>query len=170
MTLSMYRASAPLIIQTLRGLSMVLAKAERFAEHRKLDESVVLDLRTFPDMFTLRRQVEMTAMHARRCMATLAGKEAPAVESELDSLKAARERVDAANDYVSGFLPEEIDGSEEREVKFQSPRGEFTFTGEQFLMNFAIPNILFHAATAFNLLRGLGVEIGKMDFVGRSTA
>jgi len=170
MTLSMYGASAPLFIQTLRGLSVELAKAEAFAKHRNLDEAVVLGLRTYPDMFPLSRQVEQTAVHAMRGMASLSGKTAPVMEGEDRTLADLKARVDQAIDYVSAFVPEEIDGSENREVTLNSPRGAFNFTGEQFLVNVTIPNVMFHAATAYNLLRGLGIEIGKMDFVGRTTA
>jgi hypothetical protein len=169
MTMSMYAASAPLLLQTLKGLSVILTKAEKFAHERKLDEAVLLGLRTYPDMFPLSRQVEQTSIHAMRVMALLAGKTAPVSEGEDATLADLKARVDAAIDYVSAFDPEAIDGSENREVTLNTPRGAFNFTGEQFLINVTIPNVLFHAATAYNLLRGLGLDIGKMDFVGRTT-
>ncbi|MDG1205284.1 MAG: DUF1993 family protein [Pseudomonadales bacterium] len=34
-------------------------------------------------------------------------------------------------------------------------------------MGFAMPNFYFHAATAYNILRMRGVDVGKMDFLGR---
>jgi hypothetical protein len=48
-----------------------------------------------------------------------------------------------------------------------SPGGEVTFRGEDYLLYFALPNLFFHAATAYNILRRDGVEVGKMDFLGR---
>jgi hypothetical protein len=166
----MYDAAAPLFLQTLRGLSTVLAKGHRFAEARSLDETVLLEMRLYPDMFPLRAQVEQCVRHAVRGMATLAGQPVPEAADKAVDLVALKAQVDDAIDYVSGFAPEALEGSEAREVAFNSPRGVFHFTGQQFLFNLVIPNVMFHAATAYGLLRSLGVEIGKMDFVGRTTA
>jgi hypothetical protein len=46
------------------------------------------------------------------------------------------------------------------------PDRTFTFTGEDYLRGFAIPNFFFHATMAYALLRQGGVPIGKMDFLG----
>jgi hypothetical protein len=40
------------------------------------------------------------------------------------------------------------------------------FKGQAYLLNFVLPNVYFHASTAYNLLRQGGVEIGKRDFLG----
>jgi hypothetical protein len=47
------------------------------------------------------------------------------------------------------------------------PGSEVTFRGEDYLLFFALPNVYFHATTVYNILRHNGVEIGKMDFLGR---
>ena len=41
------------------------------------------------------------------------------------------------------------------------------FTAEEFLLSFSQPNYAFHAATAYDILRMLGIKIGKTDFLGR---
>ena len=41
------------------------------------------------------------------------------------------------------------------------------FNGESFLKHFAMPNFYFHATTTYALLRQAGVELGKIDFLGR---
>jgi uncharacterized protein len=40
------------------------------------------------------------------------------------------------------------------------------FKGQAYLLNFVLPNFYFHLATAYNILRHSGVEIGKRDFLG----
>jgi hypothetical protein len=40
------------------------------------------------------------------------------------------------------------------------------FTGANYLMQFAVPNVFFHAATAYGILRHNGVPLGKGDFLG----
>jgi hypothetical protein len=41
------------------------------------------------------------------------------------------------------------------------------FSGESYLLSFAIPNFYFHMTTAYNLLRHNGVDLGKLDFMGK---
>jgi hypothetical protein len=43
---------------------------------------------------------------------------------------------------------------------------EYKYTGLQFATTRSLPNFYFHATTAYNILRNLGVEIGKMDYLG----
>lgn len=40
------------------------------------------------------------------------------------------------------------------------------FTVENFLMSFSIPNLHFHATTAYDILRSKGVPVGKRDYTG----
>ena len=44
--------------------------------------------------------------------------------------------------------------------------GEMRFVGQQYLIGFVIPNVIFHCATAYNILRHNGVDVGKRDFLG----
>jgi uncharacterized protein len=57
MTISMYKASAPIFVQFLTSLSAVLEKAAAHAEAKKIDPGVLLNARLYPDMFPLVRQV-----------------------------------------------------------------------------------------------------------------
>ena len=41
------------------------------------------------------------------------------------------------------------------------------FTVEDFLLSFSIPNLHFHATTAYDILRMKGVPLGKRDYLGR---
>ena len=44
---------------------------------------------------------------------------------------------------------------------------EMPFTNQNFLLTFSLPNFYFHATTTYDILRMLGVPLGKMDFLGR---
>jgi hypothetical protein len=41
------------------------------------------------------------------------------------------------------------------------------FVAEKFVLSFSLPNFYFHATTAYDILRMLGVKIGKMDYLGQ---
>ena len=43
---------------------------------------------------------------------------------------------------------------------------EIPFTNENFVLGFSIPNLNFHATTAYDLLRMNGVQLSKMDYLG----
>jgi uncharacterized protein len=80
-----------------------------------------------------------------------------------------QQRLAKTIDYVKSYKPAQFEGADAREVTFPSGPGKTTtLTGQQFLSNFSLPNFYFHAATAYDILRHNGVEIGKRDFLGVS--
>ena len=43
---------------------------------------------------------------------------------------------------------------------------QMDFKGQQFLLEFALPNVFFHYSMAYAILRENGVSLGKSDFLG----
>jgi hypothetical protein len=167
MTISMYKASAPVFIQFLNGLSAVLDKAATYAEARKLDQAVLCGTRLYPDMFPLAVQIGQVTTHATRACAMLAGVEQPNLGATETSLGALKERVQKAIAFCQSVKPEQIDGTEDKEIVLKFGTFEMKFNGQQFLIGFSLPNFFFHDTTAYNILRELGIEVGKRDFMGR---
>lgn len=166
MTISMYQASVPAFVRGLSGLKTVLAKGAAHAAHKKIDESVLLHARLFPDMFTLTRQVHVATDFARGTCARLSGSEPPKWDDDETTFAELIGRVDRAIEAVRAFKPAQIDGSEARPVT-RPVRGEpKTFTGINYLLQFSLPNFYFHVTTAYAILRKNGVELGKADFIG----
>ena len=166
MTISMYKASAPIFIQFLTALSGVLDKAQAHIDAKKLDESYILANRIYPDMFPFVRQVRAVCDHACTACGRLAGVEQPTFEGGETSIAALKQRIETVIAFIKSIKPEQIDGTEDKEIVIKFPSGERTFTGQSLLLNFCLPNFYFHDATAYNLLRQCGVEIGKRDFMG----
>jgi hypothetical protein len=166
MTMSMYEASVPTFLHTLRNLKAILEKGLAHAEARKFDPTVLAASRLYPDMFPLTRQVQIASDAAKGAAARLAGVDPPKFEDVETTLPELIARVDKTIDYLQSFKPAQIDGSEERTITIPTPRQTFTFTGKAFLRHWALPNFYFHVTTAYNLLRHNGVEIGKADFLG----
>ena len=166
-SLTMYGASIPVFVRVLTNLKGILAKGSAHAESRKIDPLVLTGSRLYPDMFALTRQVQIACDTAKNSAARLAGVEAPKHEDTERTFPELQARLDKALEYLRSLAREQIDGSEERPVKMPSPGGEVTFRGEDYLLYFALPNLFFHATTAYNILRHSGVEVGKMDFLGR---
>jgi len=166
MTISMHQASAPVFVRGLSSLKTVLTKGAAHAAAKKIDESVFINARLFPDMLALNRQVHVATDFARGTVARLAGQEPPKWEDNETTFAELIARVDRTIEAVKSFSAAQIDGSEARAVT-RPVRGEpKTFTGINYLLQYAMPNFYFHATTAYAILRSNGVEVGKADFIG----
>lgn len=163
MPLSMSQASVPVFLRALRNLSAVLEKGAAHAEAASLVEA-----RLYPDMLTLAGQVQRASDAAKGCAARLSGTQPPSFPDTEKSFPELQERIQKTIDYIKSVPSSQIDGSEEREIRFKAGKSEYNFTGQQYLQAFAIPNFFFHVTVAYAILRHKGIEIGKMDFLGRS--
>ncbi len=170
MTISMYQVSVPVFARSLGALSGILSKAESFAEARKFDQAVLLATRLYPDMFPLGVQVGQVCTHAARGVAQLAGLVQPEFGATEVTLAALKDRVGKTLDFVRSATPAQIDGTEDKDIVLKFGTREMPFKGEQFLLGFTLPNFFFHYTTAYDILRSLGVEIGKRDFMGSPPA
>jgi uncharacterized protein len=166
MALSMYQASVPAFLQMLSSLSAILDQAEVYAAERKIDPAVLLGWRLAPDMFALARQVQIATDHAKGCCARLAGVQVPKYPDDETTFADLRARIARTSDFIRGFEPSDIDGSEGRDIAITAGPRELRFKGQQYLVSFALPNFYFHATTAYDILRNCGVPIGKRDFLG----
>src|ERR1700730_4821487 len=166
MSLGMYQASVPVFVRMLGGLSGMLDKAAVHVEARKLDPAALLTARLFPDMYALTRPVQEATKHVHWALDLLAGHEMPTVTSTETSFAELKQRVAKTIDFAKSFTPAEIDGSEDRAVALKFPTRTLEMKGQSFLLHFALPNFYFHVATAYDVLRHNGVEIGKRDFLG----
>ena len=168
MSISMYSASVPVFVRMLGNLQNWLDKAQAHAEARKFDPWNFVGLRLAPDMLPLNRQVQIASDAAKACMARLAGVEMPNWKDEETTLAELKARVQKTIDYVQAFKPEQIDGSETRQITIPRRTSEpLVMEGEAFLKHYSLPNLYFHVTTTYALLRQGGVEIGKADFLGR---
>jgi hypothetical protein len=166
MSLSMYQASVPVFLQMLNNLSAILDKAEAFAAEGKIDEGVLLGWRLAPDMFAFTRQVQIVADFAKGTTARLAGAEVPKYADDETSFAALKQRIAKTVAFVQGFKAAAIDGSEDRDISLTVGGQDMHFKGQPYLLHFSLPNFYFHAATAYDILRACGVDVGKRDFIG----
>ncbi|MFN9746721.1 MAG: DUF1993 family protein [Betaproteobacteria bacterium] len=166
MSLTMHAATAPAFAKMLASMLAWLDKAQAHAEARRFDANNYLSLRLAPDMLPLSRQIQIACDGAKGCMARLAGIEVPKWDDTEATLDELRERIRRTRDYVAGFTPEQLAGSETREIVVPTRTAELRFNGEDYLRHFVLPNFYFHATTTYALLRHAGVEIGKRDYLG----
>jgi uncharacterized protein len=167
MSISMFDASTKPLLQFLDNLAHVVKKAADHVAARKIDPDALLKARLYPDMFHFTRQVQVACDFAKNTVSRLAGLEPPKHEDNEQSFDELLARIAKSRAVVAGMTPDQINGSETREIVVTNRVGEMRFQGDQFLMSFALPNFYFHVTTAFCILRHNGVELGKGSFFGR---
>ncbi|MGZ5039268.1 MAG: DUF1993 domain-containing protein [Usitatibacter sp.] len=168
MTISMYQAAVPTITRSLNNLIAILEKGAAHAEARKIDPSVLLNSRLYPDMFPLSKQVQIASDISKGGAARLAQVEPPAFEDKETTFPELIERLRKTIAFLETLKAQQIDGSEERTITWQTRTASKSMPGMPYLLNHALPNVFFHVATAYDILRHNGVEIGKQDFLGRT--
>jgi hypothetical protein len=166
MSISMYQASVPVFIRLLKNLGAILEKGQTHAEARKIAVDVLSSSRLIADMFPLSRQIQIASDHAKGAAARLAGVDVPKYEDKEQTLEDLQARIAKTVAFLETFKAAQIDGSEERDIVLPLRDRDLRFKGQEYLLGFALPNFYFHVVTAYNILRGNGVEIGKHDFLG----
>jgi hypothetical protein len=166
--MSLSSSSLPVLEIGLNALSAILAKAEAHAEARKIDPTVLLNARLFPDMFAFTRQVQVVCDQAKNGSSRLAGVEPPKFEDNEKTFAELKARVAKTLAYVKTLDAAKIDASADREIVFPlGPTKKGHMQGADYLNHFLLPNYYFHLTTAYDILRHNGVEVGKLDFLGK---
>ncbi len=161
MSFTLYDASAPIFVASLRNMSAWLDKAAA-----EKSESALIDARLAPDMRPLTAQFQMASDSAKNAMARLAGIEAPSMPDTETTFAELKDRCARTIAFIESVDAALIAGSEDREITLKFPNGMgYQFSGQAYLTGFALPNFFFHVTTAYALLRAAGVTLGKPDFL-----
>jgi hypothetical protein len=168
MAISLYDAAVPGFIQTVAAMDGVLQKGAAWCKEHGLDTNEVVEARVHPDMFPFRFQVISVVNHSIGAIeAVKAGafnrpaQRPPLNYAELQALLA------ETSAKLKALSVAEIHALEGREVIFAAGDSKIRFTADGFLLSFSTPNLHFHAATAYGILRAKGVPVGKRDFLGQ---
>ena len=172
MSLSLYDASIPMFIRTLKNLSSFLDKAEAHAAAGGNPLSNYLDARLAPDMHAFPRQIQMASDAAKGGAARLAGVTAPSMPDTETTFPELKERIAKTVAFLETITPDQVNNRAGATIELPLPGRTMTFTAPDFLLNFSQQNFMFHVTMAYALLRMTGVPLGKMDFLagGQSVA
>ena len=168
MAISLYDISVASYLQALGGVSGFLEVGRTHCEAKGIDPQEIVDTCLHSDMWPFHHQVVSVAHHS------------------LGSINGVREGIfnpptlDATHDYLGlqsliadaisaleRCSRDSVDGLEGNDLLFKAGKFELAFKAEDFVMSFSIPNLYFHATTAYNILRMRGVPLGKLNFMGQ---
>jgi hypothetical protein len=168
MKLDMYQATVSPCVRALTNLIAILDKAEHYATLRKIDPGVLLNTRLFPDMLPLTMQIVIAGDIARGGAARLAGRDVPAFESGTSTFGQLIDGLRHSIAFLETLKPEQFNGAEDRVVTWSTRSSTRTMQGMPYLLQHVLPNVYFHVTTAYDILRHVGLEIGKQDFLGKT--
>ncbi|SAL13522.1 DUF1993 domain-containing protein [Caballeronia telluris] len=166
MSLTMYRASIPVFVRGLTVLSSLLEKAVAFADEKNIAHADIIGARLAPDMLAFAAQIQRASDTAKLSAQRLAGGEAPKFEDNEETFADLQERIAKTVAYLKSIDAKQLDDAETRTITLKFKDFEPSFNGVDYLFGFGLPNFQFHVVTAYDILRHLGVPIGKRDYLG----
>jgi len=165
--MTFYDGSAPVFTHTLTALSAILNKAEAHAAATKTAPEDLLNAQLHPSMYPLTRQVQLACDFSGKACARFTQTELPVMADTETTFAQLQARIAKVLSNIKALPAAKYEGAEKREITFPvGPGKTMTVTGQQFLNHSALPQFFFHCATAYDILRHKGVEIGKRDFLG----
>ncbi len=167
MTIELHAISAPIFTARLKSLVHVLKIGEAECPARGLSEEAMLGARLVSDMFGLKRQVQIATDHAKGAMARLSGQDTPSFPDTEQTFAELYARIDKTLAFVASVPASAVNGREETVVTLKLRQETMEFSALDYLQGFALPNFYFHMTTAYDILRHLGVSVGKRDFLWR---
>ena len=168
MSISMYRASVPVSTRGLLVLSDLLAMGASYARETRQDPAVVIGTRLASDMMPLSAQVQRASDTAKLAVTRLTGETGPSFADQEVTFDDLRDRCSRTISYIETINAEKLEGSEAKLISFGGGTLKGTLPGDAYLLSFALPNFFFHVTTAYDILRHLGVPLGKVDYLGMS--
>lgn len=169
MAFSLYDATIPTFRQILGSMAHLLGKADAWASANNIPQQDIIGARLAPDMLPFAYQIKSTSVHSIGAIEGVQrGEFSPDMTPPPESFEGLKRRIAETDDALAMLTPEDVNSFVGREMCFVFKERRMDFkSAETFLMSFSLPNFMFHATTAYDLLRMKGLEIGKRDFMGR---
>ena len=165
MPLSLHAALVPSWLQILGAGRGWLDKAAACG----IPEAELVEARLVEDMLPLGYQVKSMAVHSQGAIeAVRQGVFSPNFGEALpQGFAEMRERLEVASAVLESVAEDELENFIGRPMRFEIGEKRLDFTAEDFLLSFSQPNFYFHAGMAYGILRANGVQVGKIDYLGR---
>lgn len=136
------------------------------AAARKIAPLVLTGDRLVPDVFPLRRQVQIACYAAKNVLVRLSGADAPKFEDTETSFAELKQRIASTLACIDSVPADKLDGTEDKSITFSVGKDAIrTMAGFDYLTGWILPSVYFHTVIPYNILRHNGVEGGKGDYL-----
>ena len=167
MSVSLYDATIPSFLQTLKAMTGIIGKAEAFCAEKGVDPAALLETRLIDDMLPLAMQIKWVSTHSIGAIEGVrAGSFSPDRAPPPQNFTDLRAQIGQSVAALEAIGRDEVESFVGRDMVFSVGSRRLEFTAEDFLLSFSIPNFYFHATTAYDIVRQKGVPVGKIDYLG----
>ena len=168
MSISLYDVSVGTFQHVLGATQKFLAKSRGYFEAEGIALDEVVGVRLIDDMLPLGFQVVSVVHHSLGAIhgvqtGVFSVVPADPADQPYTALEALLART---RDAMDCYSREMVDGLAGGDLEFRFRDNVVPFKAETFLLTFSLPNLYFHATTAYDLLRMRGAPLGKRDFLG----
>src|SRR4051812_1183330 len=153
MSLTMYDASVTVFLHNLKQLSHLLDKGLAHAKATGIDPATLVAAKLAEDMRPLSFQIQSASDASKLAVVRLTGTPGPSFPDDEASFEDLQARIAKTRDYLQSVPREAFAGAEERAFTMKAGGNEVAFTGQPYLLHFALPNFFFHVTTAYAILR-----------------
>jgi len=160
--LSFHQISIPVFMRGLEVIATELEIASASAAARGFPPDVLVSARLYPDMLPLAGQVQRASDTAKFSAERLSGVASPRFEDKEQTVAELIARARNTIEFLRGIGPEHFEQMVGKPITVQLG----TFSREDYLLQFALPNFFFHVSTIHAILRNNGVVLGKLDYLG----
>ncbi len=128
---------------------------------KRSDSPQILAVRLAPDMFDTALHFAVAIRFAARALCPLAGGTAPDIPQQRDC-DALLAYADQISQLIAPVKADQLAG----DLHHQAGKAVLTQSAQDYICQFALPNMLFHLTMAYAGMRHAGMAVGKADFDG----
>lgn len=168
MSLTFSEATLVPTLKALENLRSIMQIGAAHAKAKQLDESELLAERLFADMFDLKMQVMATMLLAvHQGVLRIVDASPSPIQPEVNDFGDIDALIATLIADVAGIDHDQFDAAQNQPVVCALPIGEAQFTSaSEFMLQWTLPHLYFHVATAYDILRHQGVKLAKKDYLG----
>lgn len=157
-----YDGTVPVVQSLLRTLTHILQKAQH---HPNATEETLFNARLTTDMYPLSDQIRLATQYSENLAARLTAREPTTFETKPTTFASSYERIDTVLKTLAEAEREVVNGQADVLTLTQlGPEAKVEMSGSAYAHTVVLPNVYFHVATAYGILRKEGVELGKRDY------
>jgi uncharacterized protein len=160
-----YQFTIPVYTKALHALDKLLIKIAGQMKERGVEEAMLLEARLAPDMFPLKRQIQIACDNAKGGAARLAGVDVPSHPDDEKTIEELRARIAKVLAFISTFTEDQFQDAADRHITLPYFPDKY-LTGFEYAREYSLPNFFFHVSAAYAILRKEGFDIGKSDYMG----
>ena len=167
MATSFHDLSVRCYLQTLTGVEGYLAKGFAHCQEHEIDPAGIVETRLYPDMLPFSFQLWSVAHHSLGAIRGIEeGVFTPPPPIPTLDYAAWQKLVSDSRETLAAMTPDAVNALEGKDLLFKFGDFKLPFVAEDFVLSFSLPNLHFHATTAYDILRMKGVPLGKRDYTG----